>query len=602
MNQVKNLLFTFILLGLVAFSGCNSLKKMVKMAEDQELTVEPSPLEVHGDQVDFEMSAVLPVKMLKKEKVYTVNTFYKYGTDSVEVGSIEFRAEDFPNGAEQQPRKSESFSFAYDDEAMDDGYLMVQGVASDPNSGKTASTPMLQVAEGLITTSQLVQVPSGLDGVLYADHGYNTAEELEPTYVNFYFAQGSSYLRPSEVRSDRGERFRNFIAEKNVTRSVTITGTHSPEGPERVNENLSQDRAARIEEYYRTQMDRYDYSDAADEINFILKPVVEDWSGLREALQEYDGLDQSEKQAYYDIIDGAGTFEEKEDQMHQLPTYNEVFRELYPDLRAAKTEVLTVKEKKTESQISVLSKQVSEDAVQSDTLSEQELLYGATLTPSLDEKAAIYEKAIELHNSWVAHNNLGAVYLQQAMEASESEMEDYLGQAQTQLETAARMNDNAESHANLAIIYALQGNKEKAMDEISSASGMQPTMQGASASINGIKGAVEIMLAEYDQAVSSLSNASESAVNLFNLGLAQVLSENYENAITSFEEALSEDSDFGLASYGIAVANARLQNESAVYEALGNAVSATSDLRERAVTDLEFANYNESEQFRNALQ
>ncbi|MEK6476792.1 hypothetical protein WJR50_04620 [Catalinimonas sp. 4WD22] len=602
MNQVKNLLFTFILLGLVAFSGCNSLKKMVKMAEDQELTVEPSPLEVHGDQVDFEMSAVLPVKMLKKEKVYTVNTFYKYGTDSVEVGSIEFRAEDFPNGAEQQPRKSESFSFAYDDEAMDDGYLMVQGVASDPNSGKTASTPMLQVAEGLITTSQLVQVPSGLDGVLYADHGYNTAEELEPTYVNFYFAQGSSYLRPSEVRSDRGERFRNFIAEKNVTRSVTITGTHSPEGPERVNENLSQDRAARIEEYYRTQMDRYDYSDAADEINFILKPVVEDWSGLREALQEYDGLDQSEKQAYYDIIDGSGTFEEKEDQMHQLPTYNEVFRELYPDLRAAKTEVLTVKEKKTESQISVLSKQVSEDAVQSDTLSEQELLYGATLTPSLDEKAAIYEKAIELHNSWVAHNNLGAVYLQQAMEASESEMEDYLGQAQTQLETAARMNDNAESHANLAIIYALQGNKEKAMDEISSASGMQPTMQGASASINGIKGAVEIMLAEYDQAVSSLSNASESAVNLFNLGLAQILSENYENAITSFEEALSEDSDFGLASYGIAVANARLQNESAVYEALGNAVSATSELRERAVTDLEFANYNESDQFRNALQ
>ncbi|MDF9795855.1 tetratricopeptide (TPR) repeat protein [Catalinimonas alkaloidigena] len=602
MNQVKNLLFTFILLGLVAFSGCNSLKKMVKMAEDQELTVEPSPLEVHADQVDFEMSAVLPVKMLKKEKVYTVNTFYKYGTDSVEVGSIEFRAEDFPNGAEQQPRKSESFSFAYDGEAMDDGYLMVQGVASDPNSGKTASTPMLQVAEGLITTSQLVQVPSGLDGVLYADHGYNTAEELEPTYVNFYFAQGSSYLRPSEVRSDRGERFRNFIAEKNVTRSVTITGTHSPEGPERVNENLSNDRAARIEEYYRTQMDRYDYSDAADEINFILKPVVEDWSGLREALQEYDGLDQSEKQAYYDIIDGSGSFEEKEDQMHQLPTYNEVFRELYPDLRAAKTEVLTVKEKKTESQISVLSKQVSEDAVKSDTLSEQELLYGATLTPSLDEKAAIYEKAIELHNSWVAHNNLGAVYLQQAMEASSSQMEDYLGQAQTQLETAARMNDNAEAHANLAIIYALQGNKEKAMDEISSASGMQPTMQGATASINGIKGAVEIMLAEYDQAVSSLSNASESAVNLFNLGLAQVLSENYENAITSFEEALNEDSEMGLASYGIAIANARLQNESAVYEALGNAVSATSDLREKAVTDLEFVNYNESEQFREALQ
>ena len=601
MNQVKNLLFAFVLFSLFTFAGCNSLKKMVKMAEDQELTVEPSPLEVHGDQVEFEMSAILPVKMLKKDKVYTVNTFYQYGEERMEVGSIEFRAADFPNGAEQQPRKSETFTFAYDDPAMDDGYLYVQGVASDPNSAKTAETPELQVAEGLITTSKLVQIPSAM-GVLYADHGYNTAEELEPTYVNFYFAQGSAVLRPAEIRSDRGERFRNFIADKNVTRSVTITGTHSPEGPERVNEDLSQNRAERIEEYYKTQMDRYDYTDAAGEINFILKPVVEDWSGLRQMLQEYDGLTQAQKQEYYSIIDGAGSFEEKEDRMHQLPTYNEVFREIYPELRAAKTEVLTVKEKKTAAQISVLSKQVADDGVDSDTLSEQELLYGATLTPSLEEKSAIYEKAVELHNSWVAHNNLGAVYLQMAMEASESEMEDMLGEAQNHLEQAARMNDNAESHANLALIYALQGNKEKALDEVTRATELQPTMQESGASISAVKGAVEIMLADYDQAVSSLSNASETAVNLFNLGLAQILTENYENAITSFEEALNVDGEYALAHYGVAVANARLQNESAVYDALGEAVSGNADLRERAVTDLEFSNYDESEQFREALQ
>jgi tetratricopeptide (TPR) repeat protein len=601
MNQVRNLLLAFTLLGLFTFSGCNSLKKMVKMAEDQQLTVEPSPLEVHAGQVEFEMSAVLPVKMLKKDKVYTLNTFYQYGEERVEAGSLEFRAEDFPQGAEQQPRKSETFNFEYTDEAMDDGYLYVQGVASDPNSGDSESTPELQVAEGLITTSQLVQVPAAM-GVLYADHGYNTGEELEPTYVAFYFDQGSARLKPSEVRSDRGERFRNFIAEKNVTRSVTITGTHSPEGPERVNEDLSQNRAERIEEYYRDQMDRYDYAETADEINFILKPVVEDWSGLRQMLQDYDGLTQSEKQEYFDIIDGPGSFEEKEDRMHQLPTYNEVFREIYPELRAARTEVLTVKEKKTPAQISVLSKQVAEDAVDSDTLNQLELMYGATLTPSLEEKAAIYEKAVELYNNWEAHNNLGAVYLQMAAEASESEMEDMLGQAQNQLEQAVRMNDNAESHANLAIIYALQGNSEKALDEITRASEMQPTMQESSAGIAAVKGAVEIMVADYEAAVSSLSNANETADNLFNLGLAQILTENYENAITSFEEALQMESDFAHAHYGIAIANARLQNESAVYDALENAVQDEADLREKAVTDLEFRNYDDTEQFRQALQ
>jgi len=601
MNQVKNLLFASVMFSMLIFTGCNSLKKMVQMAEDQELTVEPSPLEVHANEVEFTMSAVLPVKMLKKDKVYTVNTFYQYGEERVDVGSIEFRAEDFPQGAEQQPTKSESFTFAYDDEAMDDGYLYMQGVASDPESGASESTPELQVAEGLITTSQLVQVPAAM-GVLYADHGYNTGEELEPTYVDFFFAQGSAYLRPSEVRSDRGERFRNFIAEKNVTRSVTITGTHSPEGPERINEDLSQNRAGRIEEYYREQMDRYDYSETAEEINFILKPVVEDWSGLRQMLQEYDGLTQAQKQEYYDIIDGSGSFEEKEDQMQQLSTYNEVFREIYPELRSAKTEVLTVIEKKTAAQISVLSKQVAESQVEMDTLSEQELLYGATLTPSLSEKEAIYETAIDEYNSWVAHNNLGAVYLQMAAEASESEMDDMLGEAQNHLEQAVRLNDNAEAHANLAIIYALQGNMEKAYNEVLRAGELEPTMQESPANISAIKGAIEIMMADYEQAVSSLSNATETADNLFNLGLAQILTENYENAITSFEEAADMDSDFSLAHYGVAIANARLQNESAAYEALGSAASEDADLRERAVTDLEFRNYADTEQFREALQ
>ena len=86
MNQVRKILFTAIILGTFAFSGCNSLKKMVKMAQDQQLTVEPSPLELQGDSVSFNMSAQLPVKMLKKGKVYTVNTFYQYGDETHRCG------------------------------------------------------------------------------------------------------------------------------------------------------------------------------------------------------------------------------------------------------------------------------------------------------------------------------------------------------------------------------------------------------------------------------------------------------------------------------------------------------------------------------------
>ena len=53
------------------------------------------------------------------------------------------------------------------------------------------------------------------------------------------------------VSLKRDDEFEAFIAHKNITRTVTITGTHSPEGTERINSKLSNDRAAVIEKYYR---------------------------------------------------------------------------------------------------------------------------------------------------------------------------------------------------------------------------------------------------------------------------------------------------------------------------------------------------------------
>lgn len=599
MNKLKTLLLSTILFNFLIFSGCNSLKKMVKMAEEQNLTVTPSPLELQGSTVSFTMDANLPVKMLKKDKIYTVNTFYQYGDERVDVGSIEFRAADFPNGAEQQPQQSQEFSFEYTGEAMDNGMLMVQGVASEPTSDKTAETPEMQVAEGLIVTQKLVETPGF---VAYGDHGYNNQEELIPTEVHFFFPQGSSVLRRSEIRSDRGDRFNNFVAEKNVTRSVTITGTHSPEGPERVNANLSEDRAGRIEEYYREQMDRYDYQGAADEIEFILKPVVEDWGLFRDSLQNYDGISASEKEEYYNIINGPGSFEEKEDRLHQLPTYRTVFADVYPRLRTAQTEILTVLEKKTDSQISSFAREIANGNYSADSLSNEELLYAASLTPSLDEKQSIYEAAVENYDSWQARNNLAAVYIAKAMQASESEMSSMLDEAMTNLEQSARMQDNAEAHANMAIIFLVRGDSERAKQEIEQAGSMQPSDPSSTAGMSGIRGAIQITNGEYQEAVSSLSNADESAQNLFNLGLAQVLTDNYENAITSFEEALGMDDSMGKAHYGIAVANAYLQNESAMYEALSAAVQAMPSLRERALDDLVFRNYDDNEAFRQALQ
>jgi len=591
---MRKVVYSFLIIGALTFAGC-TLPKMVKMSKEQQLTVTPNPLEVHKDTVAFDMAANLPVKMLKKGTVYTLNTFYKSGTNEVALEAIPFKAEDYPNSKVEQPKVTKSFSFPYQP-SMKTGTLEVEGVASKGEKAK--ASPRLPVATGLITTSKLVKP---VYFAAFADHAYNNQEELVPVVIpDFIFEQGRSVLRTSEIKSAKGKQLDAFIASKNATRTVTVTGTHSPEGAERINSKLSPDRAAAIEKFYRAEMKKYDYKGKADSINFILKPVIQDWTGFKDGLSAYEGITSEGKAEYLNIINAGGTFEAQEKQMKKLKTYRKVFKDVYPKLRTAKTEILVVKDKKTDAEMSVLAKQITQGSLPADTLSFDEMMYAATLTPSLEEKAAIYEAATKKGSNWNAHNNLGATYIAQAAENSSNAAA--LGdKALAQLEIAAKLNEAPEVHANLASVHMLKGNAYAAYNHAAKA--LSSGLRGDNAAgVNGVKGAAEIVKAEYAAAVSSESAATNNADNLFNKGLAQVLSKDYQNAMTSFQEATSKNSNLAIAYYGAAVASARLGNADGVVSNLTSAVKSDPSLKEAALSDLEFTKFASTETFRNALK
>ncbi len=590
---MRKLLYAFLIIGALTFTGC-TLPQMVKLAKEQKLEATPNPLEVHKDTVNFSLSANLPVKMLKKGTAYTLNTFYKYGDSELALDPIPFKAEDYPNSSTEQPKVTKAFMFPYKD-AYKTGTVEVQGVAS--KGTKTKTTERLPVATGIITTSKLVQ---NSYFAAFADHGYNNQEEITPiTIPDFIFERGKSVLRTSEMKSDKAKQLDAFIASKNVTRTVTITGTHSPEGAERINSKLSEERAAAIEKYYRAQMKKYDYQAKADEIKFILKPIVDDWTEFKNALAGYAGISSDEKSEYLNIINSGGSFEEQEKQLKKLKTYNKVFKDVYPGLRTAKTEILTLKVKKTEAEIAVLAKQITQGQANADALSFEELMYAGTLTPSLDEKAAIYEAATKKGAYWNAHNNLGATYIAQAIEnpSRASELSD---KASAQLEIAVKVKETSEVHANMATISLWKGNPYKAASHANAA--LNGANSDVTRGVNGIKGACEIYMANYDAAVRSESAAVETDVNLFNKGLAQLLTKDYANATTSFGESTRKNANYAVAFYGAAIAAARSGNGDGVVSNLSSAVKIDPSLKDKALTDLEFSKFATTDSFRNALK
>ena len=90
--------------------------------------------------------------------------------------------------------------------------------------------------------------------------------------------------------------------------------------------------------------------------------------------------------------------------------------------------------------------------------------------------------------------------------------------------------------------------------------------------------------------------------NLFNKGLAQLLNKDFQNAASSFNDAIQKDNSFALAHYGAAIAAARLDRADDVVKHLTNAVQADSSLKADALADIEFAKFAATETFRNALR
>jgi hypothetical protein len=254
--------------GMLAFNSC-SLKQMVKMAKDQELTVTPSPLEVHGDSVAFDISASLPVKMLKKNKIYSVSSFYKIGDEKIELGSFDFVSTEYPDAKTTQPKITKHQAFAYKPE-IGNGDLVVIGSASNLDKTKVKSTEEMPIAKGLITTSRLVKDYSY---VAYADHGYNNKEELIPSTVNFYFEQGKSVLRKSEMKGENAKFLDAFITAKNITRTISVIGQHSPEGTETKNTNLANERSVVIEKYVKDRMKHLVFVPIGESDLELLSPV-----------------------------------------------------------------------------------------------------------------------------------------------------------------------------------------------------------------------------------------------------------------------------------------------------------------------------------------
>ncbi|HCQ28969.1 MAG TPA: hypothetical protein DIU39_01710 [Flavobacteriales bacterium] len=553
--------------------ACNPLNKMVKRQNEVNYEATPNPLEMHGDSIEVTVKGSFPTKYFNKKVSATVTPVLKYGENEEAFKPFGLKGEDSEAEGTTIPYEAGgSFSYTakipYKD-GMDVAELELR--VTGKYKEKTKDLDPVKAADGTIITPKLVR--SEDKTILGADKFVKFVMVDNKAVINFLVK--SAVVRPSELSDEDIKALKEKIAEyvnnpKMEFISLNIDGYASPEGEIELNTNLAEDRAKAAGKVVERFLKKYKVEAANNEGFYKYQGKGEDWEGFKAKMNTSNIAD---KDMIIRILESYPKGYRRQLEIQNLAaTYKEVAEKILPELRRAEINLVTKLHSKTDEEINALIDS------NPDSLTVEELLYGATLTNDLGRKLTIYKHVIRLYpNDWRGPNNVGYVYL----------LQNKVSEAQAEFEKADKLSpNNPVVQNNLGVCARLQGDIAKAEEYYKAANGAGPE-------VNENLGIVYIIKGDYASAVSAYSNSKG-----FNAALANLLNGNIDIAAIIDN---SDDKDDADAYYLKAIAGARSGNTDMLINNLKSAIAKDASFKEKAKRDAEFIKFRDNTEFQAAV-
>lgn len=534
------------------------------LPQPEEISVNPSPLKVVGNQVSADIAGTFPVKKFERKGILTVTPVLKFNGQEVVGETVTYVGEKVKeNGVIVSYRDGGSYSqsctFEFVPEmAKSELYLRFTAKVGK----KETEVPDLKIADGVITTQKLAE-PKENKPAITADKFQRIIQEMQEADIKFLIQQAN--LRQSEKNSKEVKALTAAItdADKNEKKAINkleVSGYASPEGGLDLNTKLANERQAVAQKFLKQQMKK-------NKVNADIEATVtaEDWEGFQKAIEASNIQD---KALVLRVLSMYTDPEERETQIKNLSNvYKTIADEILPALRRSRLILTTDLIGKSDEEILAL---VKEDPAQ---LNVEELLYAATLVEDNAEKMAIYQKVIELYNDYRAYNNEGMIYFAQGN----------LDEAAKCYEKALALNANdADVHYNAGVCAMAQGDLNKAEVELGKAA-------GTSADLNAALGTLYTMKGDYKAATAAYG---KKATN--NAAVQQILNEDYAGARQTLASVKEPNAT---TAYLMAIVGARTNDRETVYTNIRLAIERDAEMKAKAANDIEFAKFAEDPDF-----
>lgn len=554
--MMKKLHLPLLMALVIVLASC---KKMGPLSPEY-FTTTPQVLEAVGGKVPVTINGKFPEKYLKKNAVVEVTPVLKWNGGQAVGQSATFQGEKVQGNDQTISYKAGGnytmrASFDYVPEmAKSELYLQFKARLGD----KAVEIPPVKIADGVISTSELVNQTIGSANPAHSDDAFQRIIK-QANQENIMFLIQQANIRASELNKLKG--FNKTVAEIDANKkerrieNIEVSAYASPDGGVKLNTGLASNRESNTERALAAELKR-----AKVDANVDTKYTAQDWEGFQELVSKSNIQDKDL------ILRVLSMYQDPERREAEIKNISSVYKtladEVLPQLRRSRLTLNYEIIGKSDDEIRSL---VNSDPRQ---LNIEEILYATTLTNDMNQQESIFKKATELFpNDYRAFNNLGELAYRKG---------DLAG-AETYFNRAARLSSNSpEVNMNLGLLALAKGDKAAAETALGRASGAK--------TLNETLGNLYIAQGQYERAVNSFGSAKTNSA-----ALAQILAKDYNKAKNTLSAISNPDA---YTDYLMAIVGARTNNSSMVTSNLRNAIQKDPSLARRAVTDLEFSKFD----------
>jgi len=573
--KMNNLRFTKLAVyGAVALflASCNGLSTMLKKANQVTYTATPNPLEMQGDSVLVTIKGSFPANFFNKKAVMTLIPVLKYdgGEKAYKVQTLQGEGVE-ANGTIISYVSGGSFSYTsklpYSDE-MAKSELVLRTKATVKT--KSIDLPEVKLATGVVATAKLVHADAKTIKAI-DQFKYKTPESREAA-IKFLINQAK--VRTEETKKAEIKNTAKYLDSVNADKnkqiaSIDINAYASPDGPEQLNQVLSNDRGTSAQKFVQESNKKNAKASKAT-INAVGKS--EDWDGFK-ALMAKSSLE--DKEMIIRILDMNSDPVVREKEIKNIAkAYKKIAKDILPELRRSKMIFNVDKLGKSDSLLLALG-QV--DTVKLDV---EEYLKAASLTADLAVQTKILNNTIKnFPQEWRAYNNLGIA--QAGQKNYDAALTSFL--KADELSSGQKMVKN-----NIGAMYQVKGDDKKAVEYFDLAA-------GAGKEVGANQGAIKIKEGKYQEAVDLYGSTAS-----FNAALAKLLNGDVNGALNAI--TASEDQTDPLGFYLKAIIGARTSNTDLLFTNLRTAVMKDGKLAAKAKKDIEFVKFYDDATFKSIVQ